>query len=174
MMLFKSLIRTPSPALSERQRRIRAFLRQQDVGVLSTVTPNCDPHGVVIYYAVEDDFTIWFLTKKGTRKNDNIEHNGYVMLTVFDPHSQTTVQISGTATEDASAAAVNKVSSLIFRRLMQNGYGQLPPIIKLQAGAFTAFAIKPAGIRMAIYSRPDPGDYDQLFESIESFDLHEV
>jgi hypothetical protein len=50
---------------------------------------------------------------------------------------------------------------------------QLPPILKLQAGSFTTFAVTPASIRMAVYARPDPGDYNQLFESIESFEISE-
>jgi hypothetical protein len=141
------------------------------MGVLSTVTPNNEPHGAVVYYALDDDFTMWLLTKKGTHKYDNMVHNATVMLTVFEPQTQTTVQVRGTAAEYANTAAVNQVSNRIFGRMMQAGDKQLPPIMKLQAGPFTAFAITPASVRMAVYSRPDPGDYEQLFESMESFEL---
>ncbi len=166
--LFSAKSPTPS---TDRRRRIYNFLRGQYVGVLSTVTPDGDPHGAVVYYMVGDDFTIWLLTKKRTRKYDNLVHHDHAMLTVFEPRMQTTVQVLGTAAEYAALTAVNAVSNEIFIRMMLDNENQLPPIVKLQAGSFTTFAIRPVQIRMAVYSQPDAGDYSQLFESIESFEM---
>jgi hypothetical protein len=48
---------------------------------------------------------------------------------------------------------------------------KLPPLSKLKAGHYVAFKFKPSQIRMIIYSKPDPNDFTELFETIESYDL---
>ncbi|HSX42924.1 MAG TPA: pyridoxamine 5'-phosphate oxidase family protein [Candidatus Saccharimonadales bacterium] len=160
-------------SFSERQKRIYDFLNRQRTGVLSTVTPDNNPHGVVVYYAIEDDFVISFLTKKGTHKYDNLIHNDHVMLTVYEPLTQTTAQITGRAIERDSQRSVARIAGAVFGDSLRKSSIGLPPIVKLQAGAFTAFQIEPTSIRLALYARPEPGDYAQLFESIESFEYKE-
>lgn len=41
----------------------------------------------------------------------------------------------------------------------------------MTAGDYAGFMIKPKSIRMAVYSEPYFGDYKQLFQTIDSFDL---
>lgn len=173
MALRALLGKTQPKPLTDRQRRIYSFLQSQHVGVLSTVTPDRNPHGAVIYYLVDNELTVWFVTKKSTRKYDNIRHNNHVMLTVFEPHSQTTAQILGKAIEHSSETVVSRVCDEIFKNVAVPHEHQLPPIVKVQAGALTAFAIKPVDIKMAVYSKPDPDDHEQLFESVESFGLNQ-
>lgn len=158
---------------SERQKRMYNFLHQQHVGVLCTVGPDKNPHGAVVYYAVDQQFMVRILTKTGTRKYDNMVHNDHVMLTVFDPDSQTTAQITGVAMERSEAGVVSEVARMILTETRHAKGNGLPPIAKLQAGRYTTFAIKPVQVRMAVYARPHAGDYRTMFESIESFDLDE-
>lgn len=156
---------------SARRRRMYDFLREHPVGVISSVTPNGNPHGAVIYFAVDERLTVRFLTKTGTRKYDNLVHNGHVMLTVFDAHTQTTAQIAGVALERTGQVATNQVATALFGASTRTSGSGLPPIVKLQAGAFTTFLIEPMQVRMAVYSRPEVGGYQELFESMESFEL---
>jgi general stress protein 26 len=157
---------------TNRQKRMYDFLKEQSIGLLSTVTSDNNPHGAVVYYAIDPDFTVHILTKTGTRKYDNMVHNDHVMLTVFEPKHQTTAQITGRAIERTGNDTINKVASAVFSETWHKNGNGLPPIMKLQAGDFTTFLIKPEQIRMAIYARPESGDYSTIFESIESFDLH--
>lgn len=154
-----------------REQRIHNFLAEQRIGVLSTVTPDNNPHGTVVYYAIDDDCTIHILTKKGTRKYDNLVHNNHVMLTVFEPRKQITAQVTGVAVEREGRADISRIAGAIFGASSRTSDSGLPPIVKLQAGAFTTFRIRPVQIRMAIYARPDPGSYESIFESVESFDF---
>src|SRR5690242_6657904 len=98
-----------TPRHAERPRRIFNFLRANPIGVLSTVDSTGGPHGVVIYYIIRDDFSIDFLTRERTRKYDNLRHNNHAMLTVFEPRTQTTAQIVGTASEITDSTVVNGV-----------------------------------------------------------------
>jgi len=157
--------------LSDRQRRIYAFLHSHHTGVLSTVTPDNNPHGSVIYYAIGTDFKVRILTKTGTRKYNNLDHNDRAMLTVYDPSTQTTVELTGVAIEQSSAHEVNMAATAIFGYRPPAG-DAMPPIVRLQAGPFTSFEIEPIDIRMATYAHHAPGGYDELFESIESFEMN--
>lgn len=173
-MLGKRLsqVQTKNPRRSERQRRILEFLQANPAAVLSTVDPNGEPHGVVIYYVINEDFSISFLTRARTRKCDNLRQNPHTMLTVFEPRSQTTAQITGIATQVMNSAEVNSVAGAILRASLGSNGAALLPINKLQAGPFTAFTITPVQIRIARYSSADTGSYDDLFESVESFNLY--
>lgn len=159
--------------LSDRRRRIYTFLKNNPIGVLSTVTPNNDPHGTVIYYSINEQFLTSFLTRHDTHKYDNIQHNDHVMLTVFDPHSQTTAQIIGEAHEVTSGAEINRIAANTLGASLVTSESGTPPITKLEVGEYAAFTIKPVQIRLAVFGRPDPGDYSELFESIESYELND-
>lgn len=161
------------PHFSDRKQRILAFLRENPTGVLSTVTPDGNPHGVVIYFRVNTDFTVSFLTKTGTRKYDNILHDNHVMLTVFEPHSQATAQVIGVAQKLADSYEINELAATILTISMETSEAGTPPISKLVSGDYAAFRIEPLQIRMAVYDRPDSGEYGQLFESVESFELND-
>lgn len=162
---------TEQQTLSVRQKRIYDFLSQQHIGVLSTVTPDGNPHGVVVYFVVDPDFTIHILTKTGTRKYDNLMHNNHVLLTVFDTKMQATAQITGVAMEFSGIHTVQHVADAIYAKLGELHKG-LPPIMKLQANVFTTFTITPVQIRMALYMNSKPGSYEDMFTSVESFDLN--
>jgi uncharacterized pyridoxamine 5'-phosphate oxidase family protein len=160
-------------SLSNRKRRIYDFLQENSVAVLSSVDPNGNPHGVVIYFMVDANFVIHFLTKKGTRKYDDLIHNNHVVLTAFQPQTQTTVQVTGLATEREGRNAIKEISGAIFGATLRTSGSGLPPIVKLQEGNFTTFSIKPIEAHMAVYARPESGTHEELFDSIESFDLEE-
>lgn len=156
---------------SDREERIFGFLKSCPVGVLSTITPDGDPHGAVIYFTIDEDFVVSFVTKGQTRKYDNLKRNNHVTLTVFEPKSQTTAQVIGEAVEIKDSYDINAIAGAILAASMKTSEGGLPPITKLSAGDFVGFKIVPDQIRMAVFGRPDPGDYSELFETIESFEL---
>jgi uncharacterized pyridoxamine 5'-phosphate oxidase family protein len=147
------------------------FLKSNPVGVLSTVTKNGDPHGVAIYFSVDEHLTLAFLTRRGTRKYANIAHHNVVMLTVFCRQTQTTLQVSGRASEVRDELQLNRIAAATLGSALATSHNGLPPITKLQAGEYAAFTIKPTQICMAMYERPEPGKYADLFESVESFEL---
>jgi uncharacterized pyridoxamine 5'-phosphate oxidase family protein len=154
---------------SDKRQRIYDFLISNGIAVISSVGPNNDPHGAVIYFTINRDFTVAFITKSGTKKYDNLRHNNHVMLTVFEPHTQTTVQISGRASEMTDSSEINGIAQRILGTSLRTSDAGSPPLTKLNAGSYVAFEVEPVMVRMAVYARPDPGDYTELFETIESF-----
>jgi nitroimidazol reductase NimA-like FMN-containing flavoprotein (pyridoxamine 5'-phosphate oxidase superfamily) len=157
---------------SNRRARIHSFLESELVGVLATVDPNGRPHATVIYYSVDSEFNIFFSTKDQTKKSGNLSHNNAAQLVVFDTPSQTLVQVYGTVSEidepfdrQLAFAGTIKAASLTS----DNG---VPPISRLMAGKYVAYKLTPTQVRMAVYARPDPGDYSKIFETLEAYELH--
>ncbi len=155
---------------SDKKQRIYNFLFDTSIGVLSSTDPDGDPHGAVIYYTINEDFGVEFLTKSGTKKYDNLVHNNHVMLTVFEPLTQTTVQVMGVAKEITDGFSINEIAGKVLGTSMRTSDAGMPPLSKLDAGSYVAFRIEPVQVRMAVYARPDPGDYNELFETVESFE----
>jgi len=152
--------------LTEERERILDFLKKHEIGVLATVDPNGEPSAATIYFTVDDNLNISFLTKTGTKKHDNLKRHNHAMLVVSEAQTQTTVQIKGIATEVTDAAEADKVFRAILRVAMATSDAGMLPISKLQAGGYVVYQIKPKEIRMAVYIRPDPGDYSTIFETV--------
>lgn len=150
---------------SESNERIFSFLQSNPVGVLATVDPNLNPHAVVIYFSVKDDFTITFTTKRDTKKHDNLLRNNHVMLVSYEASSQTTAQVTGTVEEIMDEGESNAAFTNMLRASARTSESGVPPISKLYAGHYVSYRITPVLIRMAVFIRPDPGGYD-MFETI--------
>lgn len=164
---------TPPAGLSARQQRIYDFLQSLQAGVLSSVCPNGEPHATVIYYFLEPkNFQVFFLTKNGTQKYDNLLHDNRVVLVAYDAAAQKVAHVYGRAYEITDAREVNQVATHIYTQHSNGGKEAVLPISRLQAGAYTAFTIVPNQIHVASFSHPHSGDYEHMFESIESFDLN--
>jgi uncharacterized pyridoxamine 5'-phosphate oxidase family protein len=160
-----------SHQLTDRERRIYEFLQSNPIGILSSTGPNGDPHGSVIYFSLDKHFNVSFITKAQTKKYDNLSRQGHVMLTVFEPKTQTVAQITGKAQEIKDDYIINQIAGAIHAASLKTSEAGLPPITKLEAGEYVAFQISPNQIKMAVYARPDGGDYTELFETIESYEL---
>ncbi|MDZ7786399.1 MAG: pyridoxamine 5'-phosphate oxidase family protein [Candidatus Saccharibacteria bacterium] len=157
----------PNASSSETNKRIFDFLKSHPVGVLATVDPNSNPHAAAVYYAVDKNFNVTFVTKKGTKKHDNLKHKNHVMMIAYEAETQTTAQITGVA-EDISHS--QKEANEAFRNMldasMETSEAGLPPISKLEAGNYVAHKLTPRQIRMAVFLRPDKGGYD-MYETID-------
>ena len=151
---------------TEERSRILEFLQHNSVGVLATVDPNGEPHAAAIYFTVDDDFNILFLTKTGTKKHDNLKHHNHAMLVAYDAKSQTTAQVKGTVTEITDVTRMQRVFSDILKISMKTSEAGVMPLDKLQAGEYVAYSLDPKEVRMAVFIRPDPGDYSQIFETV--------
>jgi general stress protein 26 len=166
------MLQQVNKTMSERQKRIYDFISSNQTGVLASVDPNGDPNATVIYHTIDKhDFGISFLTKDRTKKYDNLTRKNHVVLVIFDASTQTVAQIFGKAKEIKDHAEINKIAKSINAASLAATKYDPVPIAKLAAGNYTAFKIQPDQIRMAIYSKPKSGDYQNLFETIESFEL---
>lgn len=141
------------------------FLKGHPVGVLATVDPDGNPHAAAIYFTIDGSSTISFLTKAGTKKADNLKRNGRAVLVVYDAMLQTTVQVTGEAVAVADPAEVNEVFAGILTASIAVSNTSVPPISKLQAGDYVAYRLRPKQVRIAVFSKPEFGHYEDLFKT---------
>lgn len=156
--------------LPGRRQRIHKFLSDNKAGVLCSTGTDGEPHGSVIYYVLNQDLSVSFITKDETRKYANLKSNSSVMLVVFDERSQTVAQVIGEAAEIKDHYEINKVAAAIVMTSIKTSDGGIPPIAKLNAGEYTAFTVHPDQIRIARYAKADSAE--NIFESIESYELN--
>lgn len=142
--------RTASDA---RHARAYDFLHRHVAGVLCTVDPNGEPHGAVIYFAVDTGLAITFTTRKGTKKADNVEHMNHAMLTVFDEKHQTVVQVQGIVSEVTDASELRDVFNHTLSASQHSGRSAVPPVDKVQGGGFIGYRLMPVQVRISAYAR---------------------
>lgn len=143
--------------LAAKRERIFQFISKHPTGVLTTVDPDGNPHGSVIYYTTDEDKYVLFITKERTKKHDNLSHHNHAMLVVYDQESQAVLQISGIAevVTDSSDSQVD-FAAVMMSSMEASGY-PFSPISKIAAGAYVVYKLKPTQIRMTTYGYPGQG-----------------
>lgn len=129
------------------------FLEGNSLAVISTVTKEGKPDGSAVYYLIEKNFDIFFITKKGTAKYKNIHHLNEVVLTVTNTATNETVKIKGKA-EPVNKAALNiEIMENVAGKLNRDDdFETVLPILKHDAGEILAIKITPYQITMSDYS----------------------
>ena len=155
-----------STATPEEKKEIYAFLAAHRSGVLSTVNDQNQPHGSVVYFAVEDDDSFTFTTKHDTAKHEHLSKNPNVSLVVYDAASQTTVEISATAAEITDEHEAYLAFSKTVDASWKVSEAGVPPISKVNAGAYVAYRLTPSLIRRATFKDKTTGDRN-IFQVIE-------
>jgi len=150
--------------ISERKEHILDFLKQNSTAVLATANKYGEPHAATIYYTVDEDLNIYFITKRDTTKSQNLKNSGRGALAVHEATTQTTVQAVGKVEEETDVNKSQKVFSDILKISMETSESGTPPISKLQAGPYIAYRLTPDSARMASFIRPDSGSYERIFE----------
>lgn len=152
--------------ISDDQARVREFLEEQSVGVLSTVAADGSPDSAAIYFVVNADLSIDFMTKSSTHKHKNLKRDKRVALVVFDAKYQTTAQIKGNALEITDKKLQRDIFTKIVKIAMELSDGELPPIEDMVTGRYSSFRIEPTALRLAVFSRAEAGGHSQVFETI--------
>jgi general stress protein 26 len=139
---------------TEVKQKVKDFLKQNPAGVLSTVGEDSSPYSTTIYSVVDDDLSIYFLSKAETQKIKNIQNNNKVMFVAFETKTQTNVQVSGYALE-----IKDQRDQDIFKKILEvtrNTSGaEVPPISKLFAGPYAVYEIQPQQISYSVYNQKD-------------------
>lgn len=144
---------------------ISIFLKHQTSGVLATADGAANPYAAVIYFLLEDDFTLLFGTKRETQKYKNMEENPQVSLVVYDESTQTTVQITGRVEIIEEEAVIEKVVGNMESISSRNSIENVPPAEKITAGDFVAVRIFPQVIKLAEFGFAKPNS-ENIFETI--------
>lgn len=129
--------------ISEEKPEIADFLNRNHVAVLSTADDDGQPHAATIYYFVDADMNIYFMTKEATRKYKNLKANPRAALAIYEASSQATVQIEGTASEITDSDHMNEIFKHVLAISNQTSQTAIPPVSRLDAGEYKCFRVTP-------------------------------
>jgi len=145
---------------------VRRFLESRYSGVLATADGAGIPHAAVVYFLLEDDFSLLFGTKTETQKFKNIQENNQASFVIYDEAEQTTVQITGRVEVVDDTEVRRKVVNNMFVASAERSQREIPPAEKLIAGDYAAVRLVPMVIKMAVYARPDSQEQGDLHETL--------
>lgn len=145
---------------------VHDFLKQHHMGILSTVTGDNKPWGSAIYFVVDDEFNVFFVTRQQTFKYQNIEKNPFAALTVADDEGQTSVQLAG----EISKVAVEDYMDVVFTRLAavrpKGDNNWAPPVEKVYKGDYIPLRLTPTKLQYADFKELSTDFDHQYIEQI--------
>lgn len=153
-----------SASSDQAEKLISVFLAEHYSGVVVTADAAANPHGAVVYYLPDPDYSITFVTKEETQKYKNIEENKQVAFVIYDEKSQTTLQIAGHALIVDDIEKKRDTIRNMTNSSIALSDSLLPPAYKLTAGEYMVVKLVPQVMKMAVYSRTD--SEDDLYESL--------
>ena len=142
-----------TPNDQEILRQAYYFLNKQPAAVLATLNQDKSPHLTVVYFHVDEDMSVSFLTKSDTRKSKNIKKRKKATLLAYDSKSQQSITISGKAQEIDSIPAGTKLFTETMQTALRTSEGGKMPLSQLlSAGHYALFKITPQQIEFSSYT----------------------
>jgi len=129
---------------AETKKKFLEFLKNNNVAVISTVSPDNQPMSAIIYYIVDDNFNFYFMSKN-TRKVQNIEMNNKVALQIGNGNAPVGAQIHGEAGKIIGDAEFDEKRDQLIQSLLHNKFS--PPIFEIEGEEFVIYNIKPTWMR---------------------------
>lgn len=97
-----------------------SFLVDHDTGVLATTARSGEPHARLIYYICDDEFNLYFITLKKTRKVDDLNANSRAAFVVSETEIPRTIQLEGTVEDLTNTATLDPLVAGFIHRLMKD------------------------------------------------------
>jgi general stress protein 26 len=139
------------PAFKDATDEAIKFLKNHDLGVLSTIDRTGNVHGAVIYYLVDENNFVYMLTKSETGKGRNVYAHSQVALTVHETGTMKTVQLQGIANVETNQQTKDNIFSEMVKPRLYSSEMKMPPVTKLHEGAFMIIRINPTIISFHDY-----------------------
>jgi general stress protein 26 len=149
--------------MSEARADALAFLKQHTAGVLSTVSADGKAHGSAIYYVTDDDFNIYFITLKTSRKFANLQENPSVALTVGRQDVPQTIQLEGVASALQHPDDIGAHAADLMKVLTSNSR-YYAPLTQLGSADTAIIWIQPKWVRWADYANAETEKKSVLIE----------
>lgn len=154
--------------INESREHLADFLSKHSVGVLATSTKEGRPYAATVYLTYDQQFNIYFVTKKDTQKSRNLQNNNRAAIAIYAAATQTTVQAEGAVVEVTDPEQVTWVMNDIWRIALSISPTSAPPQTRLVAGGYVVYKLITPVLRMATFVQQNPEDYDKIFENVST------
>lgn len=144
---------------------VLTFMHESKVGVIGTVNAKCEPELATVNIAVDDDFNVYLITRRATRKFPNLERNKRVGMVIgASASAPTTVQMQGDA--EFVQNFPNEVAALLSHEI-NLAETEADPLAKITGSSFIIIKVKPTWLRWMTFkskdtSSPSEEGYQQI------------
>src|SRR3989344_8620180 len=119
----------------EKALKVWEFLENNHLAVLATVSEENAPQASLIYYVTEEDFHLYIVTGKDSRKYINISKNNKVSLVIGQEKTAQVLQIEGEAKVVEDSSKKTFISGKYLEIANESNPKSLnwPPVLKLSS-----------------------------------------
>lgn len=139
------------------------FLKSHSAGVLSTVSEDGKAHGSAVFYVADDNFNIYIITLKTSRKFANLQANPSVALTVGTQNVPQTIQLEGIATVLQHSEEIGEHAGDLMKVLTSNSR-YYAPLTQLGSADTAIIWVQPKWVRWADYANAETEKKNALIE----------
>ena len=132
--------------LSSARKEALRFLQKQDFMSLATVDEKSRPHVATLIFFVDEDFNIYWISHKNTKKTDNIETSNLVAGDVHDKEPAWYVQFHGHVSEASEHESKNIIEEFAQRTVEFKNFW--PPIFMQEDPQYFVYKITPTWLRL--------------------------
>lgn len=154
--------------VTESRENLEDFLSKHHVGVIATCSNDGKPYAATVYFTYDKQFNLYFVTKKDTQKNRDLQDNKQAAIAIYDEETQTTVQAQGTVVEVKDDEKVIWVMHDIWNAATKTSASNTPPQTRLNAGGYIMYKFVTPSLRTARFVQKDSSNYDQIFEVVNT------
>ena len=146
------------------------IIKKNPIGVVATFNKNSlklrmSPESSSVMAIVEDDFSLYFLTKTKSRKQYNIHSYPHISFTFTDLKSRETIQIEGNVEEITEEKQIMHYGFEIRKNISNRGRA-FHPTEHFSRGEFTLYKCTPYWIRYGNFGA-HPEDWE-VYEVIRN------
>lgn len=133
--------------------KVVEFVKSHTKAVIATVDPMLQPSTSMIFYIVDKNNDMYFVTKSLTTKSENLKQNNKSALTIIDDEKPITVSMTGTVQEISDQSKRDDIMQEVFK-LSYSVLHDYAPIIKLHKGSFAVMKFIPKQAKMTDFTQP--------------------
>ncbi len=133
------------------------FLNQENIGVLATISPDGHPRARFMYYAADDQFNVYLLTYKNTRKVADLEGHYLAAFTVANELVPKSIQIEGTVADVTDEPTSDGIIKKLFERMHSNQeFGA--PLTHFDSSGLRFYKLSPTWVRFGDFTEGQKTD----------------
>ena len=145
------------------------FLSAHRTATLATVTTKNIPDAATVFYIVDEDLTIYFMTRIESRKFHNLEKQTIVSMVITDEQTMETIQLTGASERIESLKEESGALTKLWTADYKNPNWPGPAVKLFESGHSVQLAVVkvvPHEMTYAVFERQDKGKYGSFFEKV--------
>lgn len=107
------------------------FVNSKQTAVIATISNTGKPSAATIYFLMDEDMNLYFMTKKFARKFENLQFDHEVALVIGIDNEPATVQIEGVASQIIEEKEVEQRLKQLQHKFFKNEY--VAPLFQLSS-----------------------------------------